>query len=263
MSQSTSVSPTKYHKYIKEGFFAWTLTSNGYKYMTLNAVLLWRKAVQNVPLCVFCSDKASYQFLYREGVNCVLIDGLLQDYGPQIVPFGSKQFSNLNILKLKLLSTFAEDKEIQQCLYLDGDIAIYKDIVADIKERLKEGPLLMPCDEKTPTCISETSRVACPNVCSGLIAWNHGADGGIFKITEKEVWNAKPEDQVWVNYAIEKLKIPVIVLSRTLYPNGARASLTKNTPELANQAICLHYNYRVGNSKKEDMKRFGDWILPY
>ena len=251
-----------YTPFIKDGFLAWTLTSNGYKYLTWNMTLHWRKAVPEVPLLVVCADKASYYFLSREGVRCVLLDAVT-DYGTQIVPFGSKQFSRLNRVKLRLLKLFAEDSAIQQCLYLDGDIIVYKDIVTDIKERLSEASFVMQCDEKQQECSSQTARIQCPNVCTGLIAWNHGIDTRLFTVNDEVLWNNKPEDQVWVNTMIQTLQIPVTPLSRSLYPNGARASLTKNTPELSEKAICLHYNYRVGDSKKVDMKRFGDWVLPY
>jgi len=231
--------------------------------MTWNMALQWYKVVEKIPLLVLCSDKASYQFLHREGVRCLLLEGTLVDYGPQIVPFGSTQFSRLNRLKLQLLKRFSEDAAIQQCLYLDGDIAVYKDICKDIQERLKEASLLMPCDEKQQTCSSQLTAIPCPNVCTGLVAWKHGIDTRIFVVHDEALWKESPEDQVWVNRMLEFYKVPVTVLSRVLYPNGARLTLTKQTPELLEQAICLHYNYRVGTSKKADMKRFGDWLLPY
>jgi len=251
-----------YAPFIKSDFLAWTLTSNGYKYLTWNMALHWRKAVPGVPLLVVCADKASYYFLNREGVRCVLLDAVT-DYGTQIVPFGSRQFSRLNRVKLQMLKLFAEDPSIHQCLYLDGDIIVYKNIVTDIKERLSEASLLMQCDEKQHECTSNTTSLQCPNFCTGLIAWNHGIDTRLFIVNDETVWAKSPEDQVWVNTMIQALQISVTPLSRNLYPNGARASLTKNTPELSEKAICLHYNYRVGDSKKADMKRYGDWLLPY
>lgn len=248
--------------FLKDGCLCWTLTSNGYKYMTWNFALHWQKACPGVPLLVVCADKPSQQFLSREGVRCVLWDNALADYGPQIVPFGSRQFSTLNRLKLTLLDTFAKDEAILKCLYFDGDIAVYKNVAEDLKARLEEKPLWMQCDEQVQTCTASDQQ-RCPNTCTGVIAFKHGADGGIFKITDQAIWSQKPEDQVWVNYAATQLGVPVAVLPREQYPNGARLSLTKKDPELTEKVFLLHYNYRVGDSKKADMKRFGDWLLPY
>lgn len=254
----------KYDSYIRDGFLAWTLTSNGYKFMTWNFVLHWRRAVPGHPILVVCADKPSYQFLQREGVTCVLADQIVQDFGPQIVPFGSKQFATLNRMKLVLLAGFARDEAVKQCLYIDGDCIVYKNIVQDIRERLTDGASFwMQCDEQTPDACSSSTEEGCPNYCSGVIAWNHGADGGVFPITDEQVWSAKPEDQVWVNHQIRTLGVKVRSLPRTLYPNGARLRLTHLSAEYKGDAICLHYNYRVGKVKEADMKRYGDWLLPY
>jgi hypothetical protein len=256
----------KYERYVKDGCLAWTLTSNGYKYLTWNFALLWQRAKCSAPLMVVCADKPSYQFLSREGISCVLWDKFLNDFGPQVVPFGSRQFSTLNRVKLALLNTFAGDPAVQQCLYFDGDIAIYKDVVSDIRARLAESTkgVLCQCDEKPKECSADSATAtACPNFCTGVVAFKHGGDGGIFKITDEALWAAKPEDQVWVNDAAKQLGVSVAILPRELYPNGARCSLTHSTPELKMSAFLLHYNYRVGGTKVADMKRFGDWLLVY
>jgi hypothetical protein len=252
----------KIDPFLRDGFLAWTLTSNGYKYLTWNFALQWSKAVPGQPLCVVCADKPSYQFLRREGIQCVLWDNALADFGPQIVPFGSRQFSTLNRLKLVLLDGFAKNEAIKQCLYLDGDIALYKNIVMDMRQRLAEKPIWMPCDERCTECTRSATN-PCPNFCTGLIAWNHGADKDIFHLTDGTKWAEAPEDQLWVNRVVKEKGVQISILPRDLYPNGSRLTLTKITPELKDMAICLHYNYRVGDAKKADMKRFGDWLLPY
>jgi hypothetical protein len=193
----------RYDQYIKDGLLAWTLTSNGYKYLTWNFVEHWRRSVKGQPICVLCADKPSYSFLTREGVPCVLVDDVVKDFGPEICPFGSRTFSVLNRLKLRLLNLFAREEAVQRCLYIDGDICVYKDICADIKVRLEETPLLFQCDEKED-CLG----VGCSNLCTGLVAWRHGADGGIFVVDDGYKWAEKPEDQVWVNWKLRKLSIP-------------------------------------------------------
>lgn len=249
----------KYEKYIKDGFFAWTLTSNGYKYMTWNLWLHWKRSSCSAPLCIVCADKPSYQFLQREGVPCVLMDDALADFGPLIILFGTRQFSNLNRTKLKLLDLFAKDSKIQQCLYLDGDIVVYRDIVLELRGRIG---FWAQCDEQHEPC-SETCTKTCPNFCTGLLFWTYGSDKGVFSINQHDVWKQKPEDQVWVNYAVDRDKVQVNTLSRLEYPNGVLATKTRTDPLRKEEAICLHYNYRVGDSKKADMKRLGDWLLPY
>ncbi len=85
----------------------------------------------------------------------------------------------------------------------------------------------------------------------------------IFTIHNEQEWLQQPEDQVWVNKRLLELNIDWVVLSREGFPNGARLNLTKRDDNLRAMAYLLHYNYRVGDIKKADMKRYGDWLLPY
>ena len=247
--------------YIKNGRLCWTLTSNGYKYLTWNFVLHWRKATKH-PMLVICADRASYSFLQREGISCVLAGDVLPDYGPTVVPFGSRNFSTLNRMKLYYLAEFARRPEIQECCYLDGDVIVYADFLDGVFGGLEFGQLALQCDEQKPYC-SKQEGANCPNGCTGVILFKHGLDPSVFTITNESEWQKQPEDQVWVNTQIQKLGIQWVVLSREGFPNGARAAMTKKSPELSGLAYVLHYNYRVGDIKKTDMKRYGDWLLPY
>jgi hypothetical protein len=193
----------------------------------------------------------------REGIPCIKSPNQLADYGMDIVRFESKNFQKLNILKLQLLEILSKDEKLDSCIYMDGDIAVYKDFLPDILKRLEEIPLLFQCDEHKRDVICESS--SCPIVCSGFIAWKKGVDSRIFKINDSDVWNKQPEDQAWVNYALKKYGIFYKTLSRNLYPNGTFVNLIG--PQKEKEAFILHYNYRVGNQKKLDMKRFGDWCL--
>ena len=62
-----------YTPYIREGLLCWTLTSNGYKYLTWNFVKHWTR-VSTIPLLIVCADKPSFLFLRREGISCILVD---------------------------------------------------------------------------------------------------------------------------------------------------------------------------------------------
>ncbi len=252
----------KYESFLKSGCLAWTLTSNGYKFLTWNFYLHWKHTCPNHPILILCADKPSYNFFLREGIPCRIIDDTLPDFGSNIVRFGSTNFMTLNRLKLRLLNIFSKDSNIQTCIYLDGDIAIYKNIVEDLQARLQNDPhgLLFQCDENSHDC---SGKPNCPNVCTGVIAFRHGCDGGIFVIDNEALWNKKPEDQVWVNGKLQLQHVPYNVLPRDLYPNGILGTFIHSNPDFKSVAFLLHYNYRVGETKVTDMKRFGDWLLPY
>ena len=234
----------------------WTLTSHGYQFLTHNLYKLLQKCGVGWRLCVICADDASYQYMRREGISAIKAETQLPDFGIDISPFGSGNFQRLNLLKLRILNTFAKDERITNCIYMDGDIAVYRDFVPDVLERLKEDPLLFQCDEKERaiTC----GGYSCENPCTGFIAWVKGADGGIFDMNNKVEWLTKPEDQMWVQKRIAALGTKYRILDRNLYPNGTFVSLVGPNK---GSAFLLHYNYRIGKSKMADMKRYGDWLL--
>lgn len=249
-----------YSSYIHDGTLCWTLTSNGYKYLTWNFVKHWRVACPSVPLLIVCADKPSYQFLQGEGISCRLVDQGVKDYGIHIIPFKTAYFAVLNRMKLRLLHMFANDSAVKTCIYLDGDICVYRSFLHDVHERLLVCPLLFQCDENERE--NECSK-PCKNVCTGLIAWLHGNDNGIFILNNEDLWKQTPEDQAWVNTAIKVSQVPYDTLPREFYPNGVRLTHIKRHPELLEKAYLSHYNYRIGNSKIADMRKYGDWLLPH
>ena len=94
-------------------------------------------------------------------------------------------------------------------------------------------------------------------MCTGIIAWKKGSDGGIFKMDKKGEWLTAPEDQRWVNNKIRELAVPCATLPRTLYPNGRLSD--QPSPDF----LILHYNWLVGPSKLVRMKKNKHWLLPY
>lgn len=250
----------KYELFVKDGTLCWTLTSNGYKHMTWNFVLHWRKHMPGQPILVVCADKPSYMSLQRAGVNCRLADSLLPDFGTEIVPMGTTNFAKLNRLKLNLLEFFAKQEAIKTNIYIDGDIVVNGPLVATLQKHLDEHPLCMPCDEKGPDC---SNPAACPNLCTGLVAFRHGVNPDLFRITDFERWKACPQDQVWVNAQLAALGVRAATLPRTVVQNGSYLQHTVTNPVTRAATLSWHYNYRVGDGKVWDMKRMKDWLLPF
>jgi hypothetical protein len=255
-----------------------TLTSNGYKFLTLNLVRLLQKAAVPWKLCIVCADRASYRFFRQEGIPCLLATSPFPDNGPTsapvITPFGCRTFQQLNLKKLELLAELAgpEHPEINYVVYMDGDIAVYSDFLPDILERLRQGPqrLLMQCDEQTRVDCSGnmgTAADGCPNACTGFVAWMRGeghVPPALFQVAGEEstaMWRECPEDQIFVNRRARALGIPFATLPRDKYPNGMFVRLRGSG--VMPDALLLHYNWRVGESKRGSMMVNGDWVVPY
>lgn len=251
---SPAVSRMNYDSYIRDGRLCWTLTSNGYKYLTWNFVKFWAKSIgSKQAILILCADQPSYLFFQREGVPCKMAPTRLPDFGPGVVQFDTKNFHTLNLLKLQCLHEFAKDEKVRECVYLDGDIVIYKDFLADIGQRLQEHPLWFQCDEG----IGCKGQDTCGNLCTGLIAFRHGTDPHLFLVNDRALWEKGGNmDQPYINQRINDLAAVAKALPQELYPNGRR--LGTERPD----ALLQHYNHLVGNQKAAMMKRRGDWLIP-
>ncbi len=246
-----------------EGVLAFTLTSNSYKFLTLNLLTHLKRAGVPWTFAIVCADKASHRFFRQEGYPALLMDGAEADYGPRLIPFGTRLFQGLNRKKLDLLAEFAARPEVRIGVYLDGDIAVYSDPVPDLLARFEAAPadvnLLIQCDEQTRVACSGISA-PCPQACSGVFAWRHGIPPIVFRVAESPAtWSACPEDQVFLNRRLADLAVPFQTLPRDAYPNGqfVAAAAAKDA------AILLHYNWIVGDMKRKRMIANGDWLIPY
>ena len=250
------------------GTLIFTLTSNGYKFLTLNLVRMIQALRVPWTLCIICADAAAHTFFTQEGIPCIRAPGAAGTAPPQIVPFGTRQFQQLNRMKLTLLTSLINLPEVRQGIYLDGDIAVYRDFVPDAEARLAAAPdvIMLQCDERSRVDCSGTSAPGCPILCTGLIAWAHGVSAEPFRLGTPEaeaVWSACPEDQPFVNRRLAELGLAARSFPRSLYPNGAFTSLFSRGSTKKGEALLLHYNYLVGDMKPKKMRANGDWIIPY
>jgi hypothetical protein len=242
--------------YLYQDTLIWTMTTNGYKYLTLNLIKTIEAAKCPWKLLVVAGDRESYTFFRNEGLPVILYTKAQRTRETGITAWGTLQFQKYNYIKLEIAHTFAQNPKIKRCVYMDGDITLFKDFIPDLTTRLDNEPeiLFFQCDEKEPGLC-----VACYNCCTGFIAWSHGHDQGIFDTLNPQAWSEIRDDQVWVNKQLQMKKIPYKTLPRELYPNGAYINTIQEYPD----AFLLHYNYRVGNSKILEMKRLKKWIIPY
>lgn len=249
-----------------EGTLVWTLTSNGYKFLTLNLVEHLRRAKVPWRLCVICADAASYSFFQREGIPCRKLLSLVPDTGvTQPSLFGSRTFQVFNRKKLEILADLTALERVRVGVYLDSDIVVYRDFLPDLLSRLAASPtgLLFQCDEQTRVDCSRTSGCG----CTGFLAWRHGAaPPELFQIRGEEaiaLWKRDMADQPFVNGMCALRGVALETLPRDLYPNGMFASQFRGATPAKEKAFLLHYNWIVGESKRLRMKNNEDWLLPY
>lgn len=251
--------------FIHEGRIVWTMTTNGYKFYTLN-LISWLRDKAQVPwrLCVICCDSESYTFFRREGIPCI-------NYGiskgqQRISPFGSEDFAKWNKIKIELLKWFAENARalgITHTLFLDGDIVVQRDpwpVLENVWDCFSGAPdLLFQCD-----CVGGKNHSGCGVICSGVIAQKLGENSysKLYEFVPEEWVAALKQDQVYIARRLKNLGIPYQTLERSLWGNGEWQKSGGWQTEFSDWVL-LHYNYRVGDTKKTAMKMFGHWLLPY
>jgi hypothetical protein len=248
--------------FIQDKTLVFTVTSDGYKDYTWNLWLLLSKLKLPWKLCILCFDKESYNFLQRiAGISCRLfqLSGQHIEHKAPLL-FGTPSFKRMNRQKLLVLEYLSQRSDIEKLIFLDSDIAVFRDPVPVLSTLLMEHDLWFQCDEKNETFVC--SNDLCSNPCTGIIAM-HLTDTSrpflkrLYTI-HPDIWNKAVSDQ---DYIFEQLRSNDIVyktLSRDLFPNG---TFVTGDRYKANNPILLHFNYITGKDKKRMMKMRGYWLV--
>lgn len=249
--------------FVHQGRLTWTMTTNGYKFYTLN-LISWLRDVAKVPwqLCVICCDMESYSFFRREGYPCISFDKAKGQLS-RPASFGTTEFGSVVKKKLDIflwLSQHAEDFGIKKSLFLDGDIVVQRDPWPVLEGLWEAGAkdLLFQCD-----CGNDEEHLGCGVACTGVVAQRHTGCVDISEIWRfnKEIWpSCENNDQAFVQKRLKTLEIPYGMLPRPEWGNG---TWQKSLKWKNHDWVLLHYNFRVGDTKKAAMKSYGHWRIPY
>jgi hypothetical protein len=239
------------------GTLVWTMTTNGYKYYTLNLAQSLRNSGIPWKLCVVCVDRESQAFLRVQGVDCVLYGEQIPRGQMDMSSWHSDTFHMITRFKLSIMDELLGHPDVKCLAYLDGDIVVKQDFIPYMWSTLKEGVWTFQCDEGNEEPCSAITD--CPNFCTGCIFFRKGAtDISNPFMVDMKLWNTCKgnHDQEYVQKRIRELGLPFQTLDRYLFPNG---KMIKHAPT----PYLRHYNYRVGSSKKTGMRGRGDWYIPY
>jgi hypothetical protein len=255
--------------FLYEGRIVWTMTTNGYKLYTFNLLKSIQAAKVPWKLCIICCDAESYTFFRREGIPAVAWRGTASQRpaapragpraGPQIsvAAFGTNEFKIWNRVKIDLLRWFATSCVAEWSLYLDGDIVVRRDPWPPLLSDSSGCDFFFQCDCGHARPHSDAS---CKNICSGVIFTRHrdAAQAGLYDMNEL-LWKASLEqDQPYIAARLAETSTPFRTLPRQLFGNG---EWQKGGAWGADDWVLLHYNFRVGDTKRAAMKKDGHWRI--
>ena len=221
-----------------------TLTNDGYIEYTENLLISLRNVGIN-DLNIYCVGQKSYNYFKNKGFLVRLINTNIISNANKFQNWRTKNFNKLMFYKLKLVHE--ELKSNKRVLYIDGDIVFLRNTLEEI-ENTKNFDIVGQFD------FNPVSDVK--TLCAGFMMINSNEKTLNLFDPEKvpqELLNRKFhfDDQKYINRNINNLKYDFFDLKD--YPNGAY--FYKNYKNL-NPAI-IHFNYIVGEKKKQKMKEMG------
>lgn len=255
----------KIDPYVTDKTLIFTVTSDGYKYYTWNLYKMLQGLKLPWKLCILCLDRESNDFFNR---IAQIPSRLYLMPGERVVHkdpvrFGTTPFKRMNRMKLKALQELSQRPEIDRLIFMDSDIAVFKDFVPYCVEALQTNPLLFQCDENLEGSFECSDLHACTNPCTGVIGMALNEETrplfkNLYKV-ESEPWSAAVTDQDYIANRLKALQIPSKTLPRTLFPNGI--FLSKNRYKEGDPYL-IHFNYIIGKTKQRFMIEKECWVLP-
>ena len=233
-----------------------TLTNNGYKEMTKNCLISLRNIGINY-LKVFCIDQESYDYLSPDFDFVFLMDIDENEVESELINFRVGNWSKVVYKKFDIIYKELQDNDY--VLFTDGDI-IYKKsgFIEYCLQNLEKNDIILQDDKLTDNNFfnrlydGEVTKVN--EVCTGFM---------LIKKNRRmlNIFNPKniPEldvkcDQYYINQVKESFNYKKLPMN--LFPNGAYFRLEKPKDN-----YLIHFNFILGNRKKEKMIKYGYWYL--
>jgi hypothetical protein len=248
-----------------------TVTSNGYKFMTWNLWLHCKRICVPWQLLIVCLDKESHRFFQTiANIPSVLlpsVDLQLRGDTTKVSSYGSGDFNRVTREKLSVY-TWMLEKEFTYYLYLDSDIVLFKDPMSYLQTILSpENYLWFQCDEHGEGEYTCKGSGVCTNICTGVIAFykDKNTKSKLMSMVKHNdtLWKTCKDnnDQEYIQKTIALESIPFRTLDRQLFPNGL--FLGKDHWRTLDEPHLLHFNFIVGGNKERVIKSKGFWLVPY
>lgn len=230
-----------------------TLTNDGYLDYTLNCIASLESvgfALSN--LTCYCIGANSYTALSHRGVNVERIDDV---NGEQKVRYGGNNWGG--VLKYKTRIINDNLRRHRYVCITDGDIVYERNDFLDHCLRLlrkQNLDLICQYDGKDPAANKHDRRSIC---CGFMLIKSSEKTLKLFECDDlviAEGWREQP----YIRERIRRLDLRVDILDKLSYPNGY---LYYNYTHAVHQPFLIHFNWVVGDRKKEKMMIHQKWFL--
>jgi hypothetical protein len=246
---------------IYNGSLVFTITSDGYKYLTWNLWLTLQRLSLPWHLCILCLDRESKRFFDTIAmIPCRLYEGPRINHKSPL-PYGTDQFKRLVASKINALRDLSQVPTIKNLVYLDSDITVFSDPLPPLKDYLHDDPLWFQCDETYSGGVC-ANHDHCPAPCTGIIAMRLEGQrpnfDRLFTVAADE-WAKSETDQDYIQRRLISEGIEYKTLNRGQFPNGT--FITGDAYKMTAPCL-LHFNFIIGQGKQQTMRRLGYWYVP-
>ena len=222
-----------------------TLTNTGYIEYTENCLQSLKEIGSTLNLKCYCIGKKGYEYLNSKKYNCFLID---EEENSNFQIFRQGNWSNIVFNKFAII--YENLLKYKYVCITDGDIVFENaNFLQYLLENIELNELLIQTEY-----IDEKNYV----LCSGFMFIKSNSNTLNFfnpKYIEHKKDTIGWGDQIYVNNNKHKLKYKMLPIE--LFPNGNY--YYKNFNRL--NPYLIHFNWIIGNEKKEKMLNYGKWYL--
>ena len=225
-----------------------TLTNSGYIDFTLNCIESLKKIGCTTELTSYCIGKDGYNILKSKGHKAILID---EEENNNFQIFRTGNWSNIVYHKFEIIHANLLNHNF--VCFTDGDIVYERqDFMKYLLENMGDLEMLIQNE-------SMCNNIDKNDVCSGFMFIRSTPNTielfdpiNVEKFRNRVGWG----DQMYINDIKTKLKFKP--LESELFPNGNY--FYKNYKNIT--PYLIHFNWILGNHKKQKMIDYNKWLLP-
>jgi hypothetical protein len=248
------------------------IINNGYRVFALNFFKRWKELQIQEELLFVCTDSSCYEFIKKEGANCILYEK--HKVSDDFEIWDTDEYKNIVFRKLDITKKIIEEKSANHSFitYIDTDIWINLDFTSKLNNVLKTNQgfdiifqdgedYLSSSDE---CCILNdddtlTKLRECKSYCTGFMVFNNSKKRKILELLSYDEDQARSHsgNQSFINEKLSKLGIQAYTIPKCIFPNFSTSFYFK---ELSDYWM-LHYTYLVGKEKIYYMKKNKHWLI--